>query len=73
MRAGFAATIIQIGIIDIVFSLDSVITAGVWPISLDHGHRHRDRDRRHDVFRESVGDYVDRHTTIKMLALSFLL
>src|SRR5688572_21138595 len=26
-RAGFAATIVQIGIIDIVFSLDSVITA----------------------------------------------
>ena len=67
------ATIVQIMIIDIVFSLDSVITAvgmvdNVWImvaanvialiIML--------------VSATSIGGFVDRHPTVKMLALSFL-
>ena len=70
---GFAATIVQIAVIDIIFSLDSVITA----IGLAQ-----------DVVvmivaivaavgvmmfaAKAIGDFVDRHPTIKMLALSFL-
>jgi predicted tellurium resistance membrane protein TerC len=73
-RAGFAATIVQIGIIDIVFSLDSVITAVgmadhveimVIAIIIAVGVM---------MFSaKAIGDYVDRHPTIKMLALSFLI
>jgi len=72
-RAGFAATIIQIGIIDIVFSLDSVITAVgmadhveimVIAIVIAIGVM---------MFSaRAIGDFVDRHPTVKMLALSFL-
>jgi predicted tellurium resistance membrane protein TerC len=73
-RAGFIGVITQIAIIDIVFSLDSVITAvGM----VDHVQ----------VMIAAVivavammmfmagpiGDFVDRHPTIKMLALSFLI
>src|ERR1044072_9028746 len=71
--ATFTSVILQIAIIDIVFSLDSVITAvGM----ADHV----------EVMIAAVvvavivmmflagpiGDFVDRHPTIKMLALSFL-
>src|SRR5262245_52332969 len=73
-RATFLSVIIQIAIIDIVFSLDSVITAvGM----ADHV----------EVMIAAVvvavlvmmflagpiADFVDRHPTIKMLALSFLI
>ncbi len=73
-RATFTSVIVQIAIIDIVFSLDSVITAvGM----ADHV----------EVMIAAVvvavvvmmflagpiGDFVDRHPTIKMLALSFLI
>ena len=73
-RATFTSVILQIAIIDIVFSLDSVITAvGM----ADHVQ----------VMIAAVvvavlvmmflagpiGDFVDRHPTIKMLALSFLI
>jgi predicted tellurium resistance membrane protein TerC len=73
-RATFLSVITQIAIIDIVFSLDSVITAvGM----ADHV----------EVMIAAVvvavlvmmflagpiGDFVDRHPTIKMLALSFLI
>jgi predicted tellurium resistance membrane protein TerC len=73
-RAGFISVITQIAIIDIVFSLDSVITAvGM----VDHVQ----------VMIAAViaavlmmmflagpiGNFVDRHPTIKMLALSFLI
>jgi predicted tellurium resistance membrane protein TerC len=73
-RATFLAVITQIAIIDIVFSLDSVITAvGM----ADHV----------EVMIAAVivavivmmflagpiSDFVDRHPTIKMLALSFLI
>ena len=73
-RAGFAAIIVQIGIIDIVFSLDSVITAVgmadhvsimVIAIVIAVGVM---------MFSaKAIGEYVDRHPTIKMLALSFLI
>lgn len=72
--AGFAGVIIQIMLLDIVFSLDSVITAigmvsNVWImiaavvfsiIAMM-------------LFAGSIGAFVQRHPTIKMLALSFLL
>ena len=73
-RATFLSVIIQIAIIDIVFSLDSVITAvgmadhvevmiaavvaAVFVMMFLAG---------------PIGDFVDRHPTIKMLALSFLI
>ena len=74
IRATFTSVILQIAIIDIVFSLDSVITAvGM----ADHV----------EVMiaavvvavivmmflAKPIGDFVDRHPTIKMLALSFLI
>ena len=71
--AGFFAVIVQIGIIDIVFSLDSVITAvgmaehlpvmiiaivlAVAVMMFSAG---------------AIGRFVDQHPTVKMLALSFL-
>jgi len=74
VRAGFAAVIVQIAIIDIVFSLDSVITAVgmaehvevmVIAIVLAVGVM---------MFAaRPIGEFVDRHPTIKMLALSFLI
>ncbi|MGZ8993547.1 MAG: TerC family protein [Burkholderiaceae bacterium] len=73
VRAGFAAVIVQIGIIDLVFSLDSVITAVgmvdqvpimVLAIVIAVGVM---------MFAaKPIGEFVDRHPTVKMLALSFL-
>ena len=72
--ANFAAILVQILLLDIVFSLDSVITAvgmasQLWVmitamiisvlVML--------------VFAKAIGDFVDRHPTVKILALSFLL
>ena len=72
--ATFANVLAQIAIIDIVFSLDSVITAVgmaehvevmVIAIVLAVGVM---------MFAaRPIGEFVDRHPTIKMLALSFLL
>jgi len=72
--AGFGAVIAQIAIIDIVFSLDSVITAVgmvdelaimVIAIVLAVGVM---------LYAAGpIGAFVDRHPTIKMLALSFLI
>jgi predicted tellurium resistance membrane protein TerC len=69
----FAGVLVQIAIIDIVFSLDSVITAVgladhvpvmVLAIVLSVAVM---------MFAaRPIGEYVDRHPTIKMLALSFL-
>lgn len=72
--AGFFGVLIQIAVLDIVFSLDSVITAiglaehtivmvlaimiAVAIMMLSAG---------------IIGDFVDDHPTIKMLALSFLI
>jgi predicted tellurium resistance membrane protein TerC len=74
LLAGFLLTVIQIAIIDIVFSLDSVfvavglakefaimvaaIIAAILVMMWVAG---------------AVGDFVDRHPTVKMLALSFLI
>src|SRR4029078_6957317 len=72
--AGFTAVIIQIMLLDIVFSLDSVITAvgmvnNLWimiaavVISIIAMM----------LFAGKIGAFVQRHPTIKMLALAFLL
>ncbi len=73
-KGGFAFTMIQIAIIDIVFSLDSVITAVglakevvvmILAIMISIAIM---------MFAsKSIGDFVERHPTIKMLALSFLI
>jgi predicted tellurium resistance membrane protein TerC len=70
----FGAVIAQIAVIDIVFSLDSVITAVgmvqeiavmVIAIVLSVGVM---------LFAAGpIGEFVDRHPTVKMLALSFLI
>jgi predicted tellurium resistance membrane protein TerC len=73
-QAGFAAIIIQIGIIDIVFSLDSVITAvgmadhvEIMVIAIVIAIAVM-------MFAaKTIGEFVDRHPTVKMLALSFLI
>jgi predicted tellurium resistance membrane protein TerC len=72
-HAGFTSVILQIGIIDIVFSLDSVITAVglvdhlsvmIIAIVIAVGVM---------MFAAAaIGRFVDDHPTIKMLALSFL-
>ncbi len=72
--ASFASVLVQIAIIDIVFSLDSVITAVgmadhvpvmIIAIVLAVGVM---------MFAaRPIGEFVDRHPTIKMLALSFLI
>ena len=74
VRAGFAAIIVQIAIIDIVFSLDSVITAvgmvdevAIMVIAIVMAVVVM-------MFAaKPIGDFVDRHPTVKMLALSFLI
>jgi predicted tellurium resistance membrane protein TerC len=74
VAAGFTAVIVQILLLDIVFSLDSVITAvgmaeevmvmilavviAVGVMLLSAG---------------TISEFVERHPTVKMLALSFLL
>jgi predicted tellurium resistance membrane protein TerC len=73
VRAGFAAVIVQIGIIDIVFSLDSVVTAvgmvnqvPVMVLAIVIAVVVM-------MFAaKPIGEFVDRHPTVKMLALSFL-
>jgi len=68
------AVLIQIMLLDVVFSLDSVITAvgmvdeiGVMiaAVVLAVGFMF--------IFSRSIGEFVERHPTVKMLALSFLL
>lgn len=72
--AGFASILIQIAILDIVFSLDSVITAvglarhvQVMVIAVVISVLVMMASAR------ALGAFVDRHPTIKMLALSFLI
>ncbi len=72
--AGFMATLVQIAILDIIFSLDSVITAVgmadhvpvmVLAIVIAVGVM---------MFAaKPIGDFVDEHPTLKMLALAFLI
>jgi predicted tellurium resistance membrane protein TerC len=71
--SSFGGVLVQIAVIDIVFSLDSVITAVgladqvavmVIAIMLSVGVM---------MFAaRPIGEFVDRHPTVKMLALSFL-
>ncbi|WP_417068607.1 TerC family protein [Niveibacterium terrae] len=72
-KAAFVSVLLQIAVIDIVFSLDSVITAVglvselsvmISAIVVSVGVM---------MFAaKPIGDFVDEHPTIKMLALSFL-
>ena len=72
--ASFAGVIVQIMLLDVVFSLDSVITAigmadeiaiMVAAVMIAVAFMM--------VFARAVSDFVHRHPTVKMLALSFLL
>lgn len=72
--ASFASVIAQIAIVDIVFSLDSVITAvglanqvSVMVVAIVLAVLVM------LVAAKPIGDFVDRHPTIKILALSFLI
>jgi predicted tellurium resistance membrane protein TerC len=74
VEAGFTMTVMQIGLIDIVFSLDSVITAVgmtdviavmVAAVVLAIGVM--------ILAADTVAGFIQRHPTTKMLALSFLL
>jgi predicted tellurium resistance membrane protein TerC len=73
-HAGFAVTVMQIALLDIVFSLDSVITAVgmanhlyvmVAAIVIAIGIM--------ILASGTVATFINRHPTVKMLALSFLL
>jgi predicted tellurium resistance membrane protein TerC len=73
-NAAFAAVILQIMVIDVVFSLDSIITAVgmvdhieimVAAIIASVGFML--------VFASTIHGFVNRHPTIKMLALAFLM
>ena len=74
VAVNFAGIIAQIMLLDIVFSLDSVITAVgmandlgvmIWAVVITVGIM---------LFAaKPIGEFVQRHPTIKMLALSFLL
>jgi predicted tellurium resistance membrane protein TerC len=70
----FWMTILQIGVLDIVFSLDSVITAvgmaGHLPIMIAAMVVAMGVML---VFAGRIGDFVEQHPTVKMLALSFLI
>jgi predicted tellurium resistance membrane protein TerC len=70
----FASVLVQIALLDIVFSLDSVITAVgmvdeiaimIAAVVIAIGFMM--------LFAEPVSAFVERHPTVKMLALSFLL
>ena len=74
VAASLQAVLIQIMLLDIVFSLDSVITAvgmvdeiGVMiaAVVVAVGFMF--------IFAKPIGEFVERHPTVKMLALSFLL
>lgn len=72
--AGFLSVLVQIALLDIVFSLDSVITAvglvdhiSIMVIAIVTSVLVMIFAAR------PIGNFVDRHPTIKMLALSFLI
>ncbi len=74
VRAGFTAVIVQIAIIDIVFSLDSVITAVGMVDEVEIMVLAIVAAVLVMMFAaRSIGEFVDRHPTVKMLALSFLI
>lgn len=72
--ASLASVVVQISIIDIVFSLDSVITAvGLTPYISIMVIANIVALAIMLVASKSIADFVDAHPTIKILALSFLL
>ncbi|MSO31151.1 MAG: TerC family protein [Acidobacteria bacterium] len=72
--ASFAGVIVQILVLDVVFSLDSVITAiGMADEIAIMVAAVMIAVACMMVFAGAVGDFVHRHPTVKMLALSFLL
>jgi predicted tellurium resistance membrane protein TerC len=74
VQAGFGAVLIQIAVIDIVFSLDSVITAVGMVDEVPVMVAAIVLAVLVMMFAaKSIGEFVDRHPTIKMLALSFLI
>ncbi len=73
-RASFLSTIIQIAVIDIVFSLDSVITAVGMADHVQVMIAAVIAAVAVMMFMAGpISDFVDRHPTVKMLALSFLI
>jgi len=72
--ASFVATLIQILLLDIVFSLDSVITAvGMAPSIVIMMLAMVIAVLVMLIFAGPIGNFVERHPTMKILALSFLL
>ena len=74
VRASFVAVLIQVMLLDVVFSLDSVITAvgmvdhvGIMAAAIVVAAGVM------IISANVIGDFVDRHPTIKILALAFLL
>jgi predicted tellurium resistance membrane protein TerC len=74
IRMSFSAVLLQIVLLDAVFSLDSVITAvgmvdeiGIMVVAVILAVAVM------MIFAEPVSRFIDRHPTMKMLALSFLL
>ncbi|WP_237057403.1 TerC family protein [Microbulbifer sediminum] len=72
--SGFGMVLVQIAILDIVFSLDSVITAvglvdqiSIMAVAIILAVIVM------LVAAKPIGDFVERHPTVKMLALSFLI
>lgn len=72
--ASFMSVMVQIAILDIVFSLDSVITAvglvdeiGIMVVAIVLAVLVM------MIAARPIGDFVDQHPTIKILALSFLI
>lgn len=71
---GLAAAIVQIGLLDIVFSLDSVITAVGMTNHLPVMVAAVVAAMLVMILAaNAVGEFVDRHPSVKMLCLSFLL
>ncbi len=72
--AAFWSTVVQIGILDIVFSLDSVITAVGMAQHLPIMIAAMIVSMVVMMFAAgSIGDFIERHPTMKVLALSFLI
>lgn len=70
----FASAIFQIILIDLVFSIDSIITAiGMTQNTLIMIIANLLALALMMIYGGVIGDYVDKHPSIKMLALSFLL
>lgn len=73
-KASFAAILIQILLLDIVFSLDSVITAvGMAPSIVIMMIAMVVAVGVMLIFAGPIGSFVEKHPTMKILALSFLL